>query len=171
MIACDWSSRSTSRNVVRKNPNSGAVSPAILRDYLPAAAVMALPSPRIRTFCAQVQFRSAVCVKYRVLVVALSDISTHQFFWRGLARKYDVNCYASVPTWLFLAPSGNSMSQYSSQAYSTIIRQTLNPPVRCVYLAHPTTTFILDGTLLRIRLPDAMLTSVAKIKSLRTDVL
>ena len=66
--------------VVRKNQNSGAVSSEILRDYLPAAAVMALPSPSIRTFCTQVQFRSAIGVKYRVLLVALSDISTHQFF-------------------------------------------------------------------------------------------
>jgi len=166
-----WLSRSTSRNVVRDNQNSVAVLPEIFRDYRSAAAVMAFPFPLIRIFCAKVQFRSAVNVNNRALWRRPFRYPYTSASGRRLVRKYTVNCCASVPTWPFLAPTGKSMSQYSTQLCVIIIRQKLSPPIRCVSLVHSTTTFILETTLLRCKLPHVMLTCNAKTKSLRTYVL
>lgn len=166
-----WLSRSTSRNVIRDNPNSVAVLPEIFRDYRSAAAVMAFPFPLIRTFCAKVQFRSAVNVKLCALWRRPFRYTYTSASGRRLARKYTVNCCASVPIWPFLASTGKSMPQYSSQLHAIIIRQKLSHPVRCVSLVHSTTTFILETTLLRCKLPHVRLTCITKAKSLRTHVL
>jgi hypothetical protein len=139
-------SRSTSRNVVRDNPNPAGVWPEILRGYRSAAAVMAFSFPGTSKFCAQVQFRSAVNVKHRVLWCRPFRYPYTSVSGRCLARKYTVNCRESVPTWQFLAPTSKSTSQYSSQLYAMPIRQKLSPPVRCVCSTSSKVLYLRDNT-------------------------